>query len=168
MRKFVECWAKSIFSPWRPLGFLSSPYLVLSGNANRMVQIYTSGSLFYLWWTHAEHRVMFSLLSQCHFNFLWLWLVFSGACWCLCAVLQMVIGQQLSSSSSNLTELQVVSLDTTQNTKNDWQTHWGPGKLARHLYLLMPSISISFYSSVCCIYITILYVCTRMEGYVCR
>ncbi|XP_052354224.1 serum response factor-like isoform X1 [Oncorhynchus keta] len=31
----------------------------------------------------------------------------------------MVIGQQLSSSSSNLTELQVVSLDTTQNTKND-------------------------------------------------
>lgn len=31
----------------------------------------------------------------------------------------MVIGQQLSSSSSNLTELQVVNLDTTQNTKND-------------------------------------------------
>jgi hypothetical protein len=31
----------------------------------------------------------------------------------------MVIGQQLNSSSSNLTELQVVSLDNTQNTKND-------------------------------------------------
>lgn len=34
-------------------------------------------------------------------------------------VFQMVIGQQSSGSSSNLTELQVVNLDAAQNSKSD-------------------------------------------------
>ena len=45
--------SRSIFSHCRPLSFLSLPYLVGSGNAKRMLHIYTSGeisvSLFCQW-----------------------------------------------------------------------------------------------------------------------
>lgn len=41
-----------------------------------------------------------------------------------CALFQMVIGQQSSGSSSNLTELQVVNLDAAQSSKSDWRDGW--------------------------------------------
>lgn len=43
LRKLAECRPKSFFSHCRPLGFLLSPYLVMSGNINRIFCIYTSG-----------------------------------------------------------------------------------------------------------------------------
>ena len=38
--------SRSIFSHCQTLGFLPSPYLVVSGNANRMLHIYTSGEIY--------------------------------------------------------------------------------------------------------------------------
>ena len=56
-----------ILSHCQPLGFLSLPYLVVSGNGNRMLHIYTSGeisvSLVYLWYNYVRFitgRLQFS------------------------------------------------------------------------------------------------------------
>lgn len=98
------------------------------------------------------------------------WLAARTALRCLltsCVVFQMVIGQQSSGSSSNLTELQVVNLDAAQSSKSDWQTAAAVGRrdpgtrtdwqtdwltdgwTDRHLYLLMPSYRVPHYTSEC-------------------
>lgn len=120
------------------------------------------------------HRSMMSACSAAGFpsvlGVVWcddLWLAVWWALYRLLTsrvVFQMVIGQQSSGSSSNLTELQVVNLDAAQSSKSDWQDGWscltrdtqGHGRKRLtdwptdwHLYLLMPSYRVPHYTSEC-------------------